>query len=156
MKKNKCKKCKKQIHRDEVHEYNVGYFHPHCYETYKKVKLRAEADKAWQMATEEMYGDECEMRGTGEEAETCSGIAYCSHHFFYKGNFEQTRYTRENAVRVCSACHTKWHYNDPKLMNKAIEDKRGKEWYDNLLIEARKPTPQTSIAYYERKIEELT
>jgi len=144
--KHKCKKCRKPIHREEIHEYNVGYFHPHCYETYKKKKLKAEADKTWHEGVMREYGEQCTF---------CINEAYCGHHFYFKGNHPEIRYYIPNGIPICQSCHFKIHQNDPKEMEDIVRIKRGKEWEADLKAQLNKPIPQTSIAYYKNIIEEL-
>ena len=147
-KKNKCRKCKKLIHREEVHEPNVGYFHPSCYPDWKKKKLEKEADILWHKRVLEEYGETCTF---------CNNEAYCGHHFYFKGNYPNLRYYIPNGIPICQCCHYKLHKNDPKEMEDIVRERRGKEWQEDIKNEAKKSIIGTrTLAHYEEIIKILT
>ena len=113
----------------------------------KKQQLRGLADKLWYQKYLKGY---CEVCGS-------SGGVLQGHHFFYRSSYGHLRYSPENHITLCRACHFLLHFKGNPDIQQRIIEKRGKKWYHKLRKEAfnkQKPSYQT-IQYYQNIIEQL-
>ena len=69
----------------------------------------------------------------GEYCVFCGKPSGAPHHFFAKGQYPKLSYTVKNGVPICLDCHTKIEGEHRKEMEQRIIDRRGKEWYNNLV-----------------------
>ena len=117
-------------------------------ETKIKKKLRKEADDLWKLACLKKYGDRCELCGRA--------FGITAHHFYYKGSVGHLRYEINNGVILCAPCHCKLHFQDPKLVESLIIDKRGRRWYNKLKKKAEeKHYSYQTIGWYREHIKNL-
>ena len=83
--------------------------------------------------------------------ESCGKPATTMHHFFTKASSSYLRHDERNLIPICHGCHMAHHVKyDPRIHLNIIE-KRGFDWYYELLqLQAKifKPT----IGYYKEQI----
>jgi len=112
-----------------------------------KKKLRGIADRLWYQIGM-LNHPYCEV---------CSLPAHQIHHFFYKGSCGSLRYDLDNGIGLCMHCHSLLHFKDPKMIESIIIEKRGRKWYEELLLKARKlETYYKNVQWYKDHIERLT
>uniref|UniRef100_A0A6H1ZQ36 Putative homing endonuclease n=1 Tax=viral metagenome TaxID=1070528 RepID=A0A6H1ZQ36_9ZZZZ len=85
--------------------------------------------------------------------ENCGQQATQVHHFFPRGRYSILRHNLANGISLCMGCHLKHHTGDPTI-EKNILDKRGDDWYDELLQETKKFN-KTDLAHYKKIYQEL-
>jgi hypothetical protein len=88
-------------------------------------------DKLWGLAIRKRANDLCEK---------CGKPANNPHHIFGRKNFS-VRWDLENGICLCSGCHTmnRWSaHQAPTWFSDWLKEKRGEEWYDNLLVRANR------------------
>jgi len=109
-------------------------------------KLRAEADR--------LYFNYLIKKNPN--CEICGKLAQQVHHFFPKGLYAHLRYNLENGISLCFGHHFAHHHQGNPEIHQTIIEKRGQDWYKNLLKEKRKtPASFQKISYFEDKIKEL-
>ena len=113
----------------------------------KKQQLRGLADKLWYQKYLKGY---CEVCGS-------SGGVLQGHHFFYRSSYGHLRYSPENHITLCRACHFLLHHQDPKAIEDQITAKRGLKWLTELKEQAYKRPPGSyqTLKYYQDIIKEL-
>ena len=111
-------------------------------------RLRSIANNLFKEKIIELANERCEVCG--------SSFGITAHHFVPRSLALHMVYLLENGVCLCRGCHFAHHTkSDPKIHATIIE-KRGKEWYENLM-EIRKEQHHSYLnkKYYLDKIEEL-
>lgn len=73
-----------------------------------------------------------------DKCEVCNKKAIQVHHFFPKGSYSHLRYHLKNGISLCSGCHLRHHISGDPTIHQTIIDRRGKRWYNSLLLEAKK------------------
>ena len=95
----------------------------------ERVKLQEdlveECHALWQEVVKKKAGYKSEFSGLGEPI--------VGHHLFRDGNYPATRYNPDNGVCLTKGEHFKVHQQGELEINMFIREKRGQEWYDNLL-----------------------
>lgn len=113
--------------------------------TQKKRRLRAKADKLWQIAVIEEWGDKCEVDGK---------LSGPPHHFIPKSLSNNLRYDIKNGVPLCVGCHFVHHHKGDPEISIAIVKKRGKKWL-NYLKRKRRIKIKATIGWYQENIKRL-
>ncbi len=145
-KNKKCKKCGKKVSRNGKWVKHKGAMHNHCWKTWKKKRLRKEADKEWSKAVHRKYGSMCEITG---------GYADQTHHYFPKGKYPQLRYHIDNGIPVSKGGHFRIENGDPTT-HERIKSNRGQEWYEKLEEKSKEEIPSgRGIEYYKEQVERL-
>jgi len=108
----------------------------------KKSYYRKKADKALQE-----WG-----RRTFSECEVCGHPMSCFHHYFPKSRAGNLRYNELNLIPICQSCHFQHHNGDPRIHN-TINEKRGKEWLDELNEAKKEFVKYDTITNYKLIIE---
>ena len=110
----------------------------------KSIKtLRNKADKLYQELGR-LLASKCEV---------CGGEYSCRHHFFPKSMCSALRYNIDNGIALCQKCHF-FHHNGNPTIHKIVLEKRGDEWYNNLL-KIKNSYVKTDKKFYEENIERL-
>jgi hypothetical protein len=121
---------KKKEKRKEKKENSVKYF-----------------DTLWSSATKIYYGNSCEVCGKKENLN--------SHHLFSRSNFS-IRWDYRNAVILCTYHHI-WDvrisgHKAPAELLEFLKQKRGMEWYNDLLFRARQQKVDKLVLIAELKV----
>ena len=77
--------------------------------------------------------------------EVCDAPAKQVHHFFPKGSYGHLRYHLKNGISLCQKCHLRHHLSGDPTIHQTIIEKRGLDWYNNLLLEARQKVAPIKI-----------
>jgi len=86
------------------------------------------------------------------KCEMCGAPAVCGHHYITKSACSATRYYEPNMVAVCNGCHLGFHSNRSSVFNGKVVTKRGKAWWNDLMVE-RRMIIKTNIGHYKSIIE---
>jgi len=112
----------------------------------EKKKLKRECDKIWYKIILTLH----------PRCEVCGEQAIQAHHFFPKGNYDHLRYEIENGVGLCRGCHFRLHHIGDPTINKTIIEKRGEEWYNELLMKSKdRQYSFKTVKYYEEQKQRL-
>jgi rRNA maturation protein Nop10 len=110
-----------------------------------KAKLKSECDVLWYKA---LLQENCEV---------CGGYANQVHHFFPKGQYGNLRHHLKNGISICQGCHFKHHTKGDPVIHQTIIQKRGQDWYDELLEASKERSePSTMGSLRETKEQLLT
>jgi 5-methylcytosine-specific restriction endonuclease McrA len=91
-----------------------------------------------------------------EECEVCGKRANQVHHFFPKGSYPNLRYNLKNGISICPGCHLKHHLSGDPTIHQTIIERRGKKWYNPLLLEAKKKTVTIKIKDLQEVLDKLS
>ena len=112
-----------------------------------KRKLQLTADKLWHQIIQKLH-PQCEI---------CNKRSIQSHHFFGKNSYGHLRYSLNNGIGICMACHFTHHTKGDSLIHLKIIQKRGQNWINSLRAraETRPNGSWKTIGYYEDIIKKL-
>ena len=110
----------------------------------KKTRLRRKADKLYQEINRMLY-NKCEV---------CGKPMTVTHHFFPRSTCGALRYNIKNGIHLCNGCHFSHHNGNPEIHN-IVNEKRGKEWLEELRAIKRNTTVKDSISYYKTVLKNL-
>lgn len=107
-------------------------------------KLRDKADLLMSQKVRER--GQCERCGSRERLQ--------HHHIVEKSRSSYLRYDFENALCLCSSCHSWWHHIGTLQAADWFKKKFGQERWDYLIAGTQKMV-KTNIAFYEEAIERI-
>lgn len=87
------------------------------------------------------------------KCEICDNKINCLHHFFPKQNSARLRYEWDNMIPICQGCHFKHHNSFDPTIHATILNKRGFDWFNNL-VELKKEPIKINRDYYNNIIKE--
>jgi 5-methylcytosine-specific restriction endonuclease McrA len=106
--------------------------------------LRRKADQLWQ-----------QINALTKRCLICGQPNQVGHHFIPKSCSSYLRYSLKNMIPLCSSCHFRLHFSGDPIYERTIEQKKGKEWADELERDKHEYC-KTNRFYYEEQIERLT
>lgn len=77
-------------------------------------------------------------RTLGLMCEVCDKPADVMHHFVPKSQSAFLRYDDRDLIPLCKGCHFRHHLTGDPLIHGTIQEKRGNEWFSELMILKRK------------------
>ena len=113
-----------------------------------KKKLRIECDKLFKDAVLLKAGNQCIVCG--------SSYGTTAHHFIPRSLAGHLIHYLPNGVCLCQGCHFAHHTKDDPAIDRAIIQKRGQKWYNNLQNRRKeKHYSYLTLGYYKETIKSL-
>jgi len=81
-------------------------------------------EREWQIAVDEQANYCCEK---------CLSVRNLEHHHVFGRRYKSIEWLKENGVLLCFQHHVPWAHAEPEEFKAWIIQRRGQEWYDNLV-----------------------